>query len=331
MDLATELTNLNDLRTKGLLTDQEFDRLKQALLNRVVAEHSQSGPPGPTSPESLPEVAEQRPIVEFGPPNAPATRVGVVFDLGSAGTDAVVSAPPQSAESLPSPPRPRLQPHHALAGGWETTMSALFVGYAVVALFAAYWCLLTGLRVNRYLSDFGDDLGLQILSAADTADTWSLVATGVWIISAVGVITWSYQVRRASETLWRGERRWSRGWAVGGFFLPLANLVIPKLALNESEKIALHTRSDGQAESGWADRQPLAQGTLWWAGMIIAGLLSRLTANLSQESLEEVRLLYFLQAGVFGLGAIAQMFGVSYVHALCPRLSSRGLADPQGE
>lgn len=326
LDLATELTNLNDLRTKGILTDQEFDRLKQALLNRVVAEHAQSGQTGLTNPESVPEV------VEPDPPSAPATRIGVVFDLGSTptGPDPVGLAPPHSTESLP-PPRVHLQPRRALADGWETAMSTIFVCYAVIALYAAYWCLVTGLRVNRYLSDFSDDLGSQILSAADTADTWSLVAAVAWIISAVAVITWSYQVRRASESLWRGDRKWSRGWAVGSFFVPFANLVIPKLALNESEKIALHPRRGGLAEPGWADRQPLAQGTLWWTGMIIAGLLSRLSANLAQKSLEEVRLLYFAQAGIFVLAAIAQMVGVSYVHALCPRLSNEGLADAQDE
>ncbi len=330
MDLATELTNLNDLRTKGLLTDQEFDRLKQALLNRVVAEHSQSGPPGPASPEPPAEAAEQRLANEQGPPNGPWARQGVVFDIGPAREDTTPLASPQSTDS-PSSSRPHLTPTRALGGGWETSMSALLVGYSVVAMFAAYWCLVTGLRLNRYLSGVGGDIESQILSAADASDTWTLAAAATWIIIAVAVITWSYQVRRASESLWHGERRWSRGWAVGGFFVPFANFVIPKLALNESEKIALHTRSAGRVDLGWTDRRPLVEGTLWWVGTIISGLLSRLTTNLSEESLEEVRTLYFLQAGAFCLGAVAQMFGVSYMHALCSRLSSRSLADLQDE
>ncbi len=322
MDLAEELTNLNDLRIKGILTDQEFERLKQALLEQVLGDRPDRGQESEASQKPTTDSAGRPPVVDQATSSSHVSRAGVVFEFQPPNVEANESVPSRS-EEMPSSQAPL----NALGNAWETAMSCLFGAHAVVALFAGYWCLVAGMRINRYLSGMVDAEQSRILEAADSADTWSLVAAGVWVFTAVIVIIWSYQVRIASETLWRGARKWSRGWTVGGFFVPVANLVIPKLALNESEKIALHYRRAGVAEPGWADRQPIAEGTIWWIGLIIAGLLSRLTGNLAEESLEEVRLLYFVQAGAFGLGALAQLFGISYVSSVSNALTRQGLAE----
>ncbi len=322
MDLAAELTNLNDLRVKGILTDQEFERLKQALLDQVLGDRTDRGQESEAGQKPMTESTGRPPVLDQAASSGHALRAGVVFEFPPPNVEVNEVAAPRAVEM------PSLQaPLNALGNAWETAMSCLFGVHAVVALFAGYWCLVAGMRINRYISGNVDAEQSRILEAADSADTWSLVAAGVWVFSAIIVVIWSYQIRLASESLWRGHRKWGRGWAVGGFFVPIANLVIPKLALNESEKIALHYRRDGVAEPGWADRQPLAEGTIWWIGLIIAGLLGRLTGNLAEESLEEVRLLYFVQAGAFGLGALAQLFGISYISSVSNALTRQGLAE----
>ena len=46
-------------------------------------------------------------------------------------------------------------------------------------------------------------------------------------------------------------RSWSSGWAVGGWFIPLAALVIPRLVLSEIERISHPDNGPAPIGAGW--------------------------------------------------------------------------------
>jgi hypothetical protein len=54
-----------------------------------------------------------------------------------------------------------------------------------------------------------------------------------WLFTVVSFLTWLYLARDTLDR--RGERylRWSKGWSIGGWFIPVANLVIPCLVVGE--------------------------------------------------------------------------------------------------
>lgn len=93
----------------------------------------------------------------------------------------------------------------------------------------------------------------------------------LYVAAASGVLTivWWHRAYRAAMAADPKGTRWSPGWAIGGWFLPLANLVIPKLVLDEIDRVSQAVR-DG--DRSWRTR---ARTTLtgWWWGLWVGGLI----------------------------------------------------------
>jgi hypothetical protein len=60
----------------------------------------------------------------------------------------------------------------------------------------------------------------------------SLVVILVLVYTAVVFIVWLYRARKNLVTWGIQGLGWGPGWAIGGWFIPLANLVIPKLVVD---------------------------------------------------------------------------------------------------
>lgn len=83
-----------------------------------------------------------------------------------------------------------------------------------------------------------------------------------WLFTVVSFLAWLYLARENLDR--RGERflRWSKGWSIGGWFIPLANLVIPCLVVGEVY---------GHSVPG-AFRAGKTQGIVvgWWVALILS-------------------------------------------------------------
>lgn len=93
----------------------------------------------------------------------------------------------------------------------------------------------------------------------------------LYIAVASGVLTivWWYRAYRAVLGSEPVGNRWSPGWAVGGWFIPFVNLVIPKLVLDEIDRIsqAVHAGT-----TSWRTRARTSL-TGWWWGLWVGGLI----------------------------------------------------------
>jgi hypothetical protein len=83
-----------------------------------------------------------------------------------------------------------------------------------------------------------------------------------WLVTASAFITWLYLVRENLEL--RGETGllWRKGWTIGGWFIPVANLVIPWRVVCE-----VYARSVPGAYRTWTAPR-LVSG--WWVALILA-------------------------------------------------------------
>lgn len=89
---------------------------------------------------------------------------------------------------------------------------------------------------------------------------WMGVLTSiVWVAAAAVALTWAYRVV-ANARLVGDPTRPSPGWAVGSWFIPLANYVLPFLVLKEA-----WTKS----RVGY-----MAVFALWWGTWVLAGVIS---------------------------------------------------------
>lgn len=100
-------------------------------------------------------------------------------------------------------------------------------------------------------------------SMRTTASIWSLLTLS-GLLTAVLVLVWMYQAYEAASSRGPTERKWSGGWAVGGWFLPLASFVIPKLVLNEIDRMSHPDAGPPPIEARWRSLPRLPASDVWW-------------------------------------------------------------------
>lgn len=155
----------------------------------------------------------------------------------------------------------------------------------------------------------------------------SLVAVGLLVV----MIVWSWKAHRAANSLYPGVRKWRIGWTIGAWFIPCASILLPKLVLDETEKIASAPRIGGVA-AGWKGTPSSLIGWAWWCLFVISNFFvfrgnfitvdSGPTANLSQGDISGFYSRYALGSLIAATSAVC---GVFYVRRVSSRLSAASL------
>jgi hypothetical protein len=118
------------------------------------------------------------------------------------------------------------------------------------------WELTTGVRqVSAYNRLFAFLLGSSVV-----------LLSLFFLIAAVPIAIWIYRAHANLREAGLDELKYSPGWSVGSYFVPLANLVIPLRAMRE-----LHNRSHG--EDSWQAHAPVADVSSWWSCHLAAVLV----------------------------------------------------------
>ncbi|MCX4674751.1 DUF4328 domain-containing protein [Streptomyces sp. NBC_01433] len=177
----------------------------------------------------------------------------------------------------------------------------------------------------RFLLDGGLDDGFLAvpLDEADRADRLYYFAGGAQVLTllatAVVFIIWFRRVRLNAEIFDASAHTMRPGWAVGGWFVPFANLWFPYRVAAGVWTASDRTRTDGGGRT--ATRAPL---NLWWAAWVCWMLFGRYasgrysSATLPQEIVDAATLVVASDV----LGIVAAVLALLFV---------RGLTRMQGE
>jgi len=116
---------------------------------------------------------------------------------------------------------------------------------------------------------------VRAFTRLDEADDAVAATIGIWLLLfvaiAVVMIIWWFRVARNTRALGRDGHTWKAGWAIGGWFIPLANFVLPYLVLQEAYQAS---DPDPSATGRWRQSRRLP---LIWVWMVAAGAMSILT------------------------------------------------------
>ncbi len=154
--------------------------------------------------------------------------------------------------------------------GLTKTVAGFLFGTAVAFGLAAVLYLAAGDGYAAYLEDPlqpGDDLSL----AAGADGLYGLAAIGL-LVTAVVFLVWFNKAYKAVASRGATGTRWSSGWSVGGWFIPFANFVIPKLVMNEIDRISYPANDTPPIGETWKSRPRLTSSDLWWASWILANI-----------------------------------------------------------
>ncbi|MGW6583198.1 DUF4328 domain-containing protein [Streptomyces globisporus] len=220
-------------------------------------------------------------------------------------------------------------------GGWGVATwprSPVGLARAVTALLglviaADLFAIGAGLHLRGLWQGLVTDGALNIYTGdGRTAEALYGIATisqGV-ALSAAGVvfIIWFHRTRRNAEVFDASVQRMGPGWAVGGWFVPVANFWFPYRVASGVWEASAQTSRDG----GWrtVSRTPL---NLWWGAWVVSLLFTRVTERLWDRAVgaEEVVRAGGLLAASNAVDIVAAVLAVLYVRAVTGMQVERAL------
>lgn len=137
----------------------------------------------------------------------------------------------------------------------------------------------------------------------------------IYLVTVVFFCVWLY---RASDNL-RAFNPWSRpdyspGWAVGSFFIPFVNLVVPYRAVRE-----VWQKSGTPDDLQLAEPGPPARFPVWWLFWLLASFAARISMRVSfNESVDE-RTATMISIGAGALAIVAAVLAYLVVDAIDKR------------
>jgi hypothetical protein len=146
--------------------------------------------------------------------------------------------------------------------GFSIAAGVLFALAGVV--YFVTWGLWTDFQ-DGGSSSLGD-----VVDMAEVGDTFSVFGILLAVVVAILAIIWTNQAYKSAMSRGVTGNKWSSGWAVGGWFIPFANYVIPKLVINEIDRMSRTELSEPITDT-W---KPLKRTAIsdWWWGLQIVGL-----------------------------------------------------------
>jgi hypothetical protein len=207
-----------------------------------------------------------------------------------------------------------------------------------VALQILLWCSLAAwllkLAATANQRAIGEDAFAGDFSALrDIEDADALVAgTGalaVMLMIAVFVliVIWLWRAAKNLEVLGRANPSLGPGWAIGGWFIPLANFVLPALVINDTWRGADPRVAIGRAD--WKRAPGSGLFVVWWIAFVAAGLLGIVSGGFSNESGEYETIADFRNGTSFAIAqaalySVAAVLGALFVRALTRRQDTWG-------
>ncbi|MGA5515573.1 DUF4328 domain-containing protein [Streptomyces pseudogriseolus] len=114
------------------------------------------------------------------------------------------------------------------------------------------------------------------MDAVDRADTAIAGSSGLYLLGLIGTATlfiiWFHRVRHNAEVFAPGVQRRTPGWAIGGWFIPFANLWIPR-------GIAQDVLRAGQPDPWAGELRHQRLLNSWWGLWIASNIFDRLAAQ----------------------------------------------------
>ncbi|MEL5956201.1 DUF4328 domain-containing protein [Streptomyces sp. CLV115] len=199
----------------------------------------------------------------------------------------------------------------------EGLAKAVVVLLAVVAA-ADLLAVAAGLNTRRVIAaglenDFATYDEAEATLADNLYGTAGVLQSLVSLATAVVFIIWFRRVRLNAEVFDPSMQPMKPGWAVGAWFVPIANLVLPRRIAGGIWTASAQTNTDGSWRS-----VPATVMNLWWGFWIISLVGSQYAsrrywaAGQPQEILDSVAML--MATDVFDI--VAAVFAVLFVRKL---------------
>ncbi|GAA5604027.1 DUF4328 domain containing protein [Streptomyces griseus] len=244
--------------------------------------------------------------------------------------------PPPGGATIPAPAgAPLPGPVPAGRGAGTRPRSPVGLSWAVTALLGCVvasdlFVIGAGLHLRSLWEEVAADETLNIyagpgLRAQELHDLAGTVQTAAFLATAVLFIVWFHRTRRNAEIFEAGVQRMGPGWAVGGWFVPVANLWFPYRVAAGIWEASVRPHPDG----GWRT-VPKTVLNLWWGGWVVSLLASRIAVgqwNRAREP-QQIADAAALVAAADALDLVAAVLAVLFVRTVTRMQGERAAHGP---
>ncbi|MFE2977427.1 DUF4328 domain-containing protein [Streptomyces sp. NPDC059258] len=211
-------------------------------------------------------------------------------------------------------------------GGWGVgtwPRSPVALSRAVTALLGVViatdlFAIAMGLRVRALWDQLATGGALDVYSPdGRSAERLYLLSGNVqslaFLVTAVVFIIWFHRTRRNAEVFDPSVQRMGPGWAVGGWFVPIANFWFPYRVAAGIWEASARPRPDESLRE--VPRTPL---NLWWSAWVGTLLLARVSGRMWDRATDpaEIARAAGLVAASDALDIVAAVFAILFVRAL---------------
>ncbi len=186
--------------------------------------------------------------------------------------------------------------------------SVIALGFALdaYAKLQDYWDTPVGSRAE-FLAESA------AVEAYDNLRVSMLVVSLSTVVVFIFLLIWANLSNKACRHRWHGPRKWGSGWAVSSWFIPVVNLFLPKVILNETERIGAAAKENaGLALDGWQQRPVSALGSFWFCGLVIGIVLIPLGQGFIVDQSDLIWSGYIVLSIGLGIQALAYILGSMY-------------------
>ncbi len=199
---------------------------------------------------------------------------------------------------------------------------AVLLGLVIATDLFAVWADVMSYDVLGTLVD--GEVSEDVQRRAERADSLSAAAgvaqTVALLCTAVVFLVWFYRVRVNAEVFNPFGHRKKRGWAVGGWFVPVVNLWFPR-------RIALDT---WDASGPWEAPRPHGLVNGWWAAWVVSLLAGRVstTTYRKAETVPEIRRAVGQVLFADAVDVVAAVLAILFVLALTRMQDAKARSGP---
>ncbi|PEQ13749.1 hypothetical protein B2G71_05385 [Novosphingobium sp. PC22D] len=163
-----------------------------------------------------------------------------------------------------------------LDAGLSTLEARAARAHIALILFMA----LAGVSIGVTICEYGGliDFDAAELDRPSTAAGLSLAAYIITMVATTIIVaTWIYRAHANLRDAGIGDLKFSPGWAVGWYFIPIANLFKPFQAMRELREASL----TGRPGNGGTDSGNLP---VWWGAWIVGSMASNASLRLGDRN-----------------------------------------------
>jgi Domain of unknown function (DUF4328) len=197
-----------------------------------------------------------------------------------------------------------------------TALQWIFGAWAVFAVVGIAFRAIERSLLSRASANRFSVSRAEALASDHRIDTFAYVAIAALVVTGVVFIVWFHRAYRKTREL-GGDMRYSDGWAIGAWFIPIGWLWIPKKLAND-----IWWGTERPEYRTWRERPALL--TSWWLAWVFAGVGARFFGN--ADDIDEGLRVNLMALVDLALIFLAAVFALFVVRQIGQRLAARSTA-----